>query len=321
MPVDVLGPVAREKRTIFFRLIFGRASGYACIAFLSQKKKFREEWYRWPEDEAQIAQTIEANLITDNVYFCPQLFQAKSRTKGNVSATPVAWADLDFCKPDKMLVEPSIVLESSPKRFQAFWRFMGTIDPDDAEDLSRRIAYKHADEGADRSGWDLTQLLRVPFTYNYKYGQGADVPVVDFERSNDNVYRMKDFDEYPASPQYSKVDLPMPETPYIDGQAEALLQKHRMGLNPLIWSLFSEPPSADVKSWSELLWRFLMLLFEQGFTREEAFVIAQEAKCNKYARDGKPLVLLWKEVCRAEGRAELHHKLLVPNPEEFEPLL
>jgi hypothetical protein len=40
------------------------------------------------------------------------------------------------------------------------------VEPEEGEDLNRRIAYAMA---ADLSGWDLTQLLRVPGTRNRKY--------------------------------------------------------------------------------------------------------------------------------------------------------
>lgn len=94
----------------------------------------------------------------------------------------------------------------------------------------------------------------------------------------------------------------------------------RTSLNPLIWRYFVEEPPFE-KSWSHYLWNLEMLLFETGFTREEVYVICRDAKCNKYARDGRPGILLWKDVCRAEARAQLHHKLLVPEPDRFVSLL
>jgi hypothetical protein len=38
-----------------------------------------------------------------------------------------------------------------------------------AADLSRRIAYAEAPLGADRSGWDVTQVLRLPGSLNHKH--------------------------------------------------------------------------------------------------------------------------------------------------------
>jgi hypothetical protein len=47
------------------------------------------------------------------------------------------------------------------------------VKPEEGEDLNRRLAYAM---GADLSGWDLTQLLRVPGTRNRKY---PDAPLVE----------------------------------------------------------------------------------------------------------------------------------------------
>ena len=51
------------------------------------------------------------------------------------------------------------------------------ISPFQAEDYSRRLAY-HV--GADKSGWDLGQLLRVPFTMNWKYNTPVQVELQRF---------------------------------------------------------------------------------------------------------------------------------------------
>lgn len=310
-------PEMRAKRDTFFKLIFGDTQGLVCIAFL-QNKKFREEFFEYPGQLEPMLDKIEENIQGNNVYFCPQLLMERKRVKECVIVTPNLWSDLDTCSPDHLRVDPTVVVESSPGRYQAYWVLDKPIDPDDAEDLSRRIAYEHAEDGADRTGWDLTQLLRVPYTYNYKYGRATKVPVVTVIEANRNLYRPKDFDEYPENPEYVKLDIPKPDNTDLPQVAEDLLQARRGELNPMVWRLYIEEP---IGTWSETLWNLQMLLFESGFNREEVFVIAREAKCNKYARDGKPEVLLWKEVCRAEAKAALHSKLLVPKPEQFVSLL
>lgn len=316
--MQLVGPEERKKRQTFFRLIFGQNTGYVCLAFLKDKK-FSEEYFRYPDAEEQMLNSIEASLNKHNVYFCPQLLSERKRSKEYVDSTPNIWADLDTCPPEAMLVEPTVVVESSPRRYQAYWVMDKMPDIDEAEDLARRIAYKHASEGADRSGWDLTQLLRVPFTYNYKYEDRAEIPVVQIISANRNLYRVNDFSDYPESPEYFKTEIPMPDPADLPGSAEDLLQARRLQLNPLIWRLFVEEPQQG--QWSTELWSLEMLLFEAGFTREEVYVIVREARCNKYARDGKPAQLLWKDVCRAEARAELNNKLFVGEEEELPRLL
>jgi hypothetical protein len=182
MRVDLI-PVSAEmnqRRLTFLRQMFGVSEGYVCIAYGSKDRKaFREEFFKWPNDGDEILGLINKVYQGHNVWVCPQLFERKARKKEYVSGTPSAWSDLDTCDPSVLLIEPTITVESSPGRFQALWMFDREVDPDDAENLSQRIAYKHAEDGADRSGWDLTQLLRMPYTYNYKYASTPVVTVVE----------------------------------------------------------------------------------------------------------------------------------------------
>jgi len=315
--VELAGVEMRAKRETFFKLVFGKSSGYVCIAFLKDKK-FTEEYFQYPDNLNVMLDRIENFIVGYNVYFCPQLLRERKRSKEYVETTPNIWADLDTCDPKLLMVEPTIVVESSPRRYQGYWVMDRIPDSDDAEDLARRIAYAHAADGADRSGWDLTQLLRVPFTFNYKYTIGA-VPIVQIISANRNQYRLSDFSDYPESPEYVTTEIPMPDLSDLPPSADELLQARRLQLNPLIWRLYSEEPALGL--WSQELWNLEMLLFESGFKREEVYVIARESKCNKYARDGKPAALLWKDVCRAEQKAEVHQKLLVGDVEEKLQLL
>jgi predicted transcriptional regulator len=298
-----------QKRETFFRLVFGQNDGYVCIAFLSgiNRKDFREEFFRYPAELPQMLEAINIGYRGYNVYFCPQLLRERARKKEHVQKTPNIWADLDTCGPELLLVEPSVVLETSPGRYQGFWIADREIDPDDAEDISRRIAYRHADQGADRSGWDLTQLLRVPLTYNYKY-ESQRTPVVSVIHATRARYRVSDFEVYPQVSGYHYFNIPMPAEEDLVRNADDLLNERRNTINPTVWALYNQEPTST--SWSEPLWNLQMLLFEAGYARDEVYIIAREAKCNKYARDGRPAHLLWKEVCRAEARAQGNEDLL-----------
>jgi len=61
----------------------------------------------------------------------------------------------------------------------------------DAEELSRRIAYSHP--LIDKTGYDLSQLLRVPWTFNHKY----DPPQMVGVHEGTTTYRPEDFDRFP----------------------------------------------------------------------------------------------------------------------------
>jgi hypothetical protein len=297
--VEVIDPDVQtyNRRKMFLQMLFGSNQGYFCIAYIDKArnpKSFREEYFYFPRDVERALELINNIYGGHNVWICPHLFSQAKRKKEFVSVVPSAWADLDACPPEKLLVEPTITIESSPGRYQGLWLFEKEVSPDDAENLSQRIAYRHADEGADRSGWDLTQLLRMPFTYNYKYGSS---PIVKIIEANKRRYRLSDFEEYPETNKYIVVDQEMPDVSNIDGTK--LLDDNRAKISPTIWKLFQERPTET--SWSESLWKLETMLFEAGFGAEQVFAIAQEAACNKYSRDNTSITMLWKDVCRAEA--------------------
>lgn len=70
------------------------------------------------------------------------------------------------------------MVESSPGRAHLFWRLTRQIEPNRAEDLNRRLLIA-AD--ADRSGWDLSQLLRPPGTRNHKYENTPSVKLLELD--------------------------------------------------------------------------------------------------------------------------------------------
>lgn len=308
-----------ERQETFLKLLFGRNEGFLCLAFATpDKKSFYERFFRYPEQLPEILFAIEKDGVGTNAYFCPHLFREKRRHKDLVITAPVAWADLDACKPENLLVQPSVSVQSSPGRYQAYWRFESPVEPTDAEDISRRIAYYHHEEGADRSGWDLTQLLRIPFTTNHKHGNDQ----VKILKANRNKYELVDFGAYPVPPGYVMADEPMPEQ-LPDETPEDIFAFYRSQLNPMVHRLFEVEPEGD---WSKALWNLEMALFESGLTKEQVFIVANSAACNKYRRDNKPPILLWKEVVKASARYEANLKAptleqqLAGNPKSI-PLL
>src|SRR5437868_5137812 len=197
--MDLLDRTSDAARKAFFHSAFGEHKGYIAIAFLTpDKTNFFEEFFLYPAELPELLVTVRTRLASHNVYFCPNLFANKRRKKEEVITTPTAWADLDTCPPTKMLRHPTLTIESSAGRWQALW-VLDEVETDDAERISKRIAYHHAPDGCDRSGWDLTQLLRVPLTYNFKYNATAGaLQIVLLREHYSSSYRLKDFDLYPA---------------------------------------------------------------------------------------------------------------------------
>ena len=107
------------------------------------------------------------------VYQCAHLLTARRRVKRNAARLTACYVDADGAKPADNMPRPTAVVISSVDREQYWWRLSRPVEPKFGEDLNRRLAYAMS---ADLSGWDLTQLLRVPGTRNRKY---PDAPLIE----------------------------------------------------------------------------------------------------------------------------------------------
>jgi len=120
-----------------------------------------------------------------------------------------------------------------------------------------------------------------------------DVP----EASESPVEVIGDYEEL-GTP--NKEDLP-------DVQSIIYAYKGSLARTDAFANLFASDPPANA-DWSSLLWRLINICFEAGMEREEVFAIALDAKCNKYARDNRPISHLWKDVLKASAN---HRKIAV----------
>jgi len=170
----------------FFDYVFGKDEGFVCIATQppGQKNLFKEQFFAWPAGKAALIGYVQKNAGRNNVWFGVNLLTSPKRTKEHCTPCNLLWADLDKCDPNDITPKPQCVIESSPKRFQAIWRMDEKLDPYLAENYSKRIAYAYAVNGVDPSGWDLTQLLRVPHTLNHKY---EDTPRVELAHAYETL--------------------------------------------------------------------------------------------------------------------------------------
>lgn len=247
---------------------------WGCLCTKSGSKTWRTEFFRRPF--AGVDKFIQDNA-DKNIYFCPHLFSRKVRRKESAVLPPMLWADLDEVDPRKCDVKPTIAIESSPGRHVGLWM----IDKPMTEELNKRLTY-HL--GADTGGWDLTQVLRVPRTVNYKY---ASMPRV----------RMM----WDDGPKWSVADLErkLPErkksaTISSDGALE-IYKKYEHSLTQEARSLMNSTPT-NRSDRSAALWKIERSLIEAGATRREAFIYCRVSPWNKF-RD------------RENGDEQLKHEL------------
>ncbi len=306
--MTVIEDHASKQKATFFQFAFGEsAEGFVCVVRREVGfKDFEESFFKYPTQLHDIVEHVSRFQHTHDLWYCPQLFSGRRRKKEYAKFCPSAWSDLDSCDPELISVRPSLVVESSPGRFQALWRFREVEHPLIAEDISMRIAYHHASDGADKSGWDLTQLLRVPYTYNHKYGGVGAAPPVRIIRAENLYYTAEDFEVFPKVEASAWVDIPMPDDlpTYSD-----VLGRYSFDNNLAL--LISSKPEED---WSKQLWILELRLFEAGLQPGEVYATVHQADCNKYERDGRSDSLLWRDVCRA-------YKYYLDKQAEFGPII
>lgn len=318
-------PTNNEIRNDFFQLILGDTEGILCIS-RQNSGRFRDDFFYWPRDKEQIEEHILINKVDHDLWFCPHLLTSPRRIKENVVANlDIVWADLDECHFDKVTPKIPIVVETSDNRFQGLWRLHEPVSKAQAEEYSRKIAYTYESEGADKSGWDLTQLLRVPYSFNFKYGSPA--PLVKIIRGNQARIHKEIFDALPA-PAYTRngnraeanaeqEDYSVLQTPFPEEIPDAVDTSdfYKGRLSGDWWMLYDSAPEEDA-DWSKLLWQFLHLSFEAGMSTEEVYAVASMAACNKWKRDGRSLQgFLWPDVLRAAEKHDTLTRTLGRKPE------
>lgn len=297
---DLVEGTAEHRRT-FFKLVFGELeTGYACIAYRrTDTGQMFQRFFEWPNQLEDMLDNINAHadqLV--HIYFGVGLYETPAnRTKENVKACTNIWVDLDTAKPASLLVTPSILVESSPGKYQALWLLEEPMSVPEAEAIARKIAYYHRDDGSDLC-WDASHILRVPYTPNFKYGNDpSSAPIVTIIHSKRALHRARDFDIYPLPRAIKQiVDSELPNLVEIDRKdVRDLLEKYEDRFPAYFNDLFYETPNGE---WSGRLFNLIKLCVEADAPAEDTFVIANAAACNKFKRDGRPETDLWEDVKR-----------------------
>lgn len=242
--------------------------------FLSTKDRFgRWEDHSFKRSEfEQIQEFINENLDKD-VYWCVHGFSKPRRLKENAEIPKILWADLDEVDPrelDEKGLMPSIAWQSSPGRFCGIWN----IDHYMTEELNQALT-QHI--GADPGGWDLTQVLRVPGTKNYKY---PDKPTVKTLWSDGEDYTTLQI-EKKLPKKVKEKTKPSPT------DATAIYKKYEKKFTAFVRrELIGGKPVEGKRS--EVIWKLVHELLEAGCSSDETFELLRVSPWNKFKerRDG-----------------------------------
>jgi DNA replication protein DnaC len=172
----------------------------------SEEGHWTQHFFKWPEEYKKLLDHIDITARSYDVYLAPAVFKSASSLKSEIKETKVLWVELDEMPPQGSsfeLTEPSYKIQTSTDTHQHwYWKLDDPIsDSSSIEIYTRSLTY--CIPGADSSGWDANQVLRIPGTYNYK----RSTPIFVLE-SNLGFNSSHLFDDLPKPPKsISTIDL------------------------------------------------------------------------------------------------------------------
>lgn len=281
--------------TDFLKTVVSTDAGYFCLA-LGNGSTWIEQWYEWPADINNIVSTANKAKDNSNVYFSSYLFKAPQSTKENVLPSRTIQADLDDADTSTLPKEPTVLVETSPGRHQAYWVLDRAVPPEEHEELSRKLTY--AIPLCDRSGWALGRKVRIANTVNHKYLDGPkDVKVV---ADTATTYDPDIFEALPEVPQHL---LDHYDPAFLDKPTESnehpleILERIKDDIPIKVYVSFGTAQPDR----SEALWALMCWGFKCGLSRTDVFTLAKGSANNKFAdlkhRADQDLA---KDVLRAE---------------------
>jgi len=233
---------------------------YFCLSTKSGAGKWQDHFFS-RDDFDSVPDFIEHNRDKD-LYFCPHGFTQKRRHSSLAVEPFLLWADLDEIDPRTVSLRPTIAIESSPGRYVGLW----SIDKPMNKSVNRRLSYA---VGADRGGWDITQVLRVPGTVNYKY---SSKPKTRILWSDGPDYCLSDIEQ--TLPQDQINGTPVNEFAELFKRWEKKLPA---------WArreLMAKKVTVGKRS--EMLWKLEQTLLECGLTTDDAFQLIRASAWNKF---------------------------------------
>lgn len=240
--------------------------------------KWEERNFKWPEDLDAIKKYIqESHKGHYDIYWCPSILVQAKRIKENIPHMSVLYADLDEVNPKDLDFKPSLAWESSPNRFAAVWFLDNPLPAQEAENLNKSLTYFI---GADKGGWDLTQVLRIPGSRNYKYEGNPPGKLLWYDECTINP------DDIPQLPVEQAVAEYIEDDTIIDSSPVRLLSvinsiKDKIKPKTLSLLITSEEEIL-LYDRSEKLWELECQLLEQGIAPSKVLELVACSYWNKY---------------------------------------
>jgi hypothetical protein len=176
------------------------------------------------------------------------------------------------------------------------WLLDRTVPPRRLERLNQRLTYL---TGADKGGWSLTKVLRVPGSESTKYEDRFTVGplVVDAEATytvEDMTELLKDVEVTPGA---AAIHMPQGDLP----DRDATWKRRRRRIPVRARQLINAQTVLPSDDRSARMWELENLLLDAGLKPEEVLVLVRATIWNKYRGQRRELVRIWTEIAKAHA--------------------
>jgi hypothetical protein len=234
----------------------GEGVGFIC------SRRSNTSWFEKAVSYPRELSAFELERYADgDNYFSPNLYGSRTRRRNNVLPSRWLYADLDGVDPSGLdgKLRPTVAWSTSEGRYQAMW-LTQPLERATHERLNKQLTYL---VGADKSGWDATQVLRIPGTKNYKY---ESEPIVELLWFNDGVRKI----------QGSGMEVP-------EDTGGGVFRVAELGGKEVpAWirqRLRTQVPAGDR---SRVLFKMELDLLSKGWSKAEVFTLLRSSVWNKF---------------------------------------
>jgi hypothetical protein len=285
--VPAIHPAGDVDSEDFLEFIWGERKGWVDLP-----AKVGQYWVpfymRWPPNYNLLAGRIDGSIRDqEDLYYSVNMFRAKGRSEEDTLPGQWLWADLDEVQPGVAInlgLMPTIAVESSQGRYQALWKLARPLKTNQLLMVNRGLTYAL---DADKGGYDLTQVLRLPGTFNHKY---PDQPYV-------RILWMREDVVYDPNDVWKMVKSLVPKVE-LDGAVTASFERRpipRKAKN-LLRTKAEEVVEGER---SDRLWELECLLVESGLEDPEIADLIWDTPWNKWRQLGTGRDRLTKDIRKA----------------------
>lgn len=306
------------------------ADGYIGFTKADRSQDDAEENKRWGAfvnwyaEAARGEVDLPLEVLSENprweYYFTPAVLTEQSRLQSKFQHSNAIWIDFDEAVDwQSFNPPPSIVVQTSENKHHCYWLVREPIT--NANDMrywcKRFLEYF---SGGDESGFDATQLLKLPWGLNLKMGarNGDGTPwapkVIKFEPELKYEERHFIHIPEPTSRPAEAVDLSaLPDIPDANLGWEHFLNLYKEQIPKTVVKKLKEVQEGGEEKRSGVLYHLECELIDALQNPEEVFLILRGSPNDKFSADHgeRGAHLLWKDVNRVAAKRQ-KEKLVEP---------